>query len=327
MWFTSRISRALVNAAALSLIALCATAQAQTFPSKPIRFMLPQAPGGVADITARLVAQKMSESLGQQVIVDNRPSAGAIVAAEAAAKSLPDGYTLFLTGSGTAAAVSLMKSLPYNLLRDFAQVSTMGYFDLVLLTSMDAKYKSVADVIAYAKSNPGKLTVGSINIGSTQNLAAELFRAMAGVDAHTVPYKATPAMVTAVRSGELQVGFEILAPVYSQIKSGSIKALAMASAERFAGLPDVPTISESGIPGYVASSWNGVSVPSKTPRAVIDRLNKAIVAAVSSPDVAQKLQAVGITARASTPEDMRKLLTSDIEKWRNVVVSAHIEPQ
>lgn len=315
--------------AAAAVLSCAASAQnsAQNFPSKPIRFLLPQAPGGVADITARLVTQKMSDSLGQQIIIDNRPSAGAIVAAEAAAKSAPDGYTLFLTGSGTAASVSLMKSLPYDLLRDFAQVSTMGFFDLVLLTSNESKLTSVRDVIAYAKSNPGKLTIGSINIGSTQNLASLMFKSMAGIDAQVVPYKATPAMVTAVRGNELNTGIEIIAPVLTQIKAGAIRALAVTSAERVSALPNVPTIAESGVPGYQASSWNGVSVPAKTPRAIIDRLNKAFAAAINSPDVKQKLEELGITPRAMSPDDTRKLMVSYVEKWRKVIEAAHIEKQ
>lgn len=315
--------------AAAAVLSCAASAQnsAQNFPSKPIRFLLPQAPGGVADITARLVTQKMSESLGQQIIIDNRPSAGAIVAAEAAAKSAPDGYTLFLTGAGTAASVSLMKSLPYDLLRDFAQVSTMGFFDLVLLTSNDSKLNSVRDVIAYAKSNPGKLIIGSINIGSTQNLASLMFKSMAGIDAQVVPYKATPAMVTSVRGNEIHTGIEIIAPVLTQIKAGAIKALAVTSAERVKALPNVPTIAESGVPGYQASSWNGVSVPAKTPRAIIDRLNKAFAVAINSPDVKQKLEELGITPRAMSPDDTRKLMVSYVEKWRKVIEAAHIEKQ
>lgn len=315
--------------AAAAVLSCAASAQnsAQNFPSKPIRFLLPQAPGGVADITARLVTQKMSDSLGQQIIIDNRPSAGAIVAAEAAAKSAPDGYTLFLTGSGTAASVSLMKSLPYDLLRDFAQVSTMGFFDLVLLTSNESKLTSVREVIAYAKSNPGKLTIGSINIGSTQNLAALMFKSMAGIDAQIVPYKATPAMLTSVRGNEINTGVEIIAPVLTQIKAGAIRALAVTSAERVSALPNVPTIAESGVPGYQASSWNGVSVPAKTPRAIIDRLNKAFAAAINSPDVKQKLEELGITPRAMSPDDTRKLMVSYVEKWRKVIEAAHIEKQ
>jgi tripartite-type tricarboxylate transporter receptor subunit TctC len=300
---------------------------AQNFPVKPIRYLLPQAPGGVADITARLVAQKMSENLGQQVIIDNRPSAGAILAGQAVLSSPPDGYTMFLTGSGTAASVSLMKSLPYNLLRDFTQVATMGFFDLVFVTGPNSKLNTVADVIAFAKANPNKLSIGSINIGSTQNLAALMFKSMSGVNGEVVPYKATPAMVSSVISGDIAVGFEILAPVLTQIKSGQLKAIAMTSSERFAGLPNVPTIAESGVPGYQASSWNGASVPTKTPKAVIQRLNKAFAYGVNSPDVKQKLQDLGITPRALSPEDTRKLMITYVDKWHKVIEDAHIPKQ
>jgi len=312
--------------AAVFLLA-CGTALAQSYPTKPIRIVVPFGPGGVADITARVVSQKMGESLAQQLIVDNRPSAGGVIAAEAVAKSAPDGYTLFLVSNGTAVSASLFKSLPYDTLRDFAPISTMGFFDLVLLVGPDSKFASVRDLIAAAKANPNKLSIATINVGSTQNLAAELFRSMAGIDAQTIPYKATPEVITALRSGDVQAGFEILAPVMGQIKNGAVKAIGIASDRRFAGLPNVPTITESGLPGYQASSWNGLSAPAKTPRAVIDRLNKEVVAAVAAPEVKAKLLGLGVDARSSTPEELQKLLASEIAKWGAVIDKAKIAKQ
>ncbi len=302
-------------------------ALAQSYPAKPIRIVVPFGPGGVADITARVVSQKMSETLGQQMPVDNRPSAGGVVAAEAVAKSAPDGYTLFLVSNGTAVSASLFKSLPYDTLKDFAPISTMGFFDLVLLVGPESKLNSVKELIASAKANPKKFSIGTINVGSTQNLAGELFRSMAGLEAPTIPYKATPDVIAALRSGDVQAGFEILAPVMGQIKSGAVKALGIASEHRFDGLPGVPTIAESGLPGYQASSWNGLSAPAKTPRAVVDRLNREVVAAVAAPEVKSKLLGLGVEARSSTPEELEKLLASEITKWGQVIERAKIPRQ
>ena len=314
----------------LAAIALCTFGGgvlAQAYPAKPIRFLVPYAPGGVGDITARLVAQRMSENIGQQVVIENRPSAGLIVATEAAARAEPDGYTIVLTGNGTALSVSLFKSLPYDVVNDFVHVSTIGFFDLALLAAADSKFNSVADVLAFAKSNPGKLNIGTINIGSTQHLAAELFKSMAGIDVQTVPFKATSAVVTALRGNDVQLAFEILAPVMSQIKGNAVKALAVTSNRRFAGLPGTPTLAESGVPGYQASSWNGISITAKAPRAIVERLNKEIAAAVTSPDVRQKMQDLGVDARSSTPEQMRELMIADVGKWKTVIERAKIERQ
>jgi tripartite-type tricarboxylate transporter receptor subunit TctC len=312
--------------AALAMCLAATTASAQNFPSKPVRIIVPFGAGGIADITARVLAQKMSENMGQQVIVENRPSAGGIVAAEAVAKADPDGYTLLLVSNGTAVSANLFKSLPYDTVKDFAPVSTAGFFDLVLLANADAPFSNARDLVTYAKANPNKLNIGSINIGSTQNLAAELFKSMAAIDAQVVPFKGTPAVMLALKGGDIQVAVEILGPAMSQIKSGGFKALGVASTRRFAGLPNVPTIADS-VPGYQAASWNGISAPAKTPRAIIDRLNKEITAAVASPEVKQRLQDLGVEARASTPEALRDLLAAEITKWGGVIEKAKIEKQ
>jgi tripartite-type tricarboxylate transporter receptor subunit TctC len=320
-------SSLLKPALALALALTSGPAAAQAFPSKPIRYVLPFAPGGVADITARVVSQKISESIGQQVLVDNRPGAGGIVAAEAVAKAEPDGHTVFLVSNGTAVSAGLFKSLPFDPVRDFAPVSTLGYFDIVVLAAPDSKFTSVRDVIAFARANPNKLSVGTIGIGSTQNLSAELFRSMAGLDMVTVPYKGTPDVIGALRSGQVQVAFEILAPVMGQIRTGAVKTLAVANERRFAGLPNVPTVAEAGVPGYLAYSWNGMSAPARTPKPVIDRLNKEVAAAVAAPEIRQKLLQVGVEARASSPEELQKLLVTEIKKWSAVIERAKIPKQ
>jgi tripartite-type tricarboxylate transporter receptor subunit TctC len=312
---------------AAGLAAAAGTVAAQAYPAKPVRILVPFAAGGVADITARVLAQKMGDTIGQQVLVENRPSAGGILASEAVAKADPDGYTLLFITNGNAISATLFRSLPYDTVNDFAAVSTVGFFDLVVVVNSDSKIGSLKELIQFAKANPGRLNIGTINIGSTQNLAAELFKAMAGVDAQVVPFKATPAVVTALRSNDVHVAFEILAPVLAQIKGGAVKPLAITSSRRFAGLPEVPTVAEAGIPGYQASSWNGVAAPAKTPRAVIDKLNKEVNAAVAAPEVKQRLQDLGVDARAGTPEQLHELLVSEIAKWRGVIERAKIEKQ
>ena len=215
-----------VRAMFLALL-VCASglASAQNWPVRPIRFILPFAPGGVADITARIMSQKMSENIGQQIIIENRPGAGMIISANAALATEPDGHMMVIAGNGTAISTTLFKSLPFDVLRDFAQLSTLAYFDLVMVTKPDSRFKSAAEVVAFARANPGKVNIGSISVGSTQNLTAELFKSMAGIDAQIVPFKGSPEMLLALRSTNLDVGFEILPAVISQIKSNSVRLL------------------------------------------------------------------------------------------------------
>jgi tripartite-type tricarboxylate transporter receptor subunit TctC len=312
-----------------AVLLACASgcALAQTYPAQPVKMLVPYAAGGVGDITARVLAQRLSQALGQQVIIDNRPSAGQIVATEAAMKAEPDGYTLLWLNQGHAVSVSLFKSLPYDPVRDFAPISTVGFFGLALLVNSDSPYRSVKDFIAAAKASPGKLNVGTTSIGGTQFIAAELFKSMAGLEFQTVPFKATPAIITAVKGKDLDAMVEILAPVIPQIKSGSLKALGVTFDRRFAGLPEVPTLAEAGVPGYEASAWNGVAAPAKAPRAIIERLNREINAAVAAPEVRQRLLDLGVDPRASSPEAMRELLVSETAKWKAVVERAKIEKQ
>src|SRR6266446_3045353 len=313
----------------LAALLACASgcALAQNYPAQPVKMLVPYAAGGVGDITARVLAQRLSQQLGQQVIIDNRPSAGQIVATEAAMRAEPDGYTLLWLNQGHAVSVSLFKSLPYDPVRDFAPISTVGFFGLALLVTSDSPYRSLREFIAAAKASPGRFNVGTTSIGGTQFIAVELFKSMAGLEFQTVPFKATPAIITAVKGKDLDGMVEILAPVIPHIKSGSLRALGVTFDHRFAGLPDVPTIAEAGVPGYEASAWNGVAAPAKTPRAIIERLNKEIRAAVAVPEVSQRLQDLGVDARASSPEALRELLISETAKWKAVVERAKIEKQ
>jgi tripartite-type tricarboxylate transporter receptor subunit TctC len=323
-----RMNSLVLKSVAAVLLAVAATAAAaQGYPTHPLRLLVPFAPGGVADITARVVSQQMSTAMGQQVLVENRPSAGGIVASEAVAKADPDGYTLLFLTNGNAVSVSLFKSLPYDTLGDFAPVSTVGFFDLVLVVDSASNVGSVRELVAYSKANPDKLNIGTINPGSTQNLAAEMFKSMSGIDAQVVPFKATPAVITALKGNDVQAAFEILAPVMALIKGGALRALAVTSDKRYPGLPGVPTVAESGVPGYQASSWNAVAAPARTPKPVIERLNREVNAAVASPGVRKRLSELGVEARAGTPEALRDLLVAEIAKWKGVIERAGIEKQ
>jgi tripartite-type tricarboxylate transporter receptor subunit TctC len=311
----------------LVLLVSSAGALAQNYPNQPIKILLPYGAGGVADISARVIAQKLSESLRQQVIIDNRPSAGQIVASEAVKNAAPDGYTLLWFNQGHAVSVSLFNALPYDPAKDFLPISTVGFFGMALLVDSKSPYRSVKDLVAAAKANPGKLNVGTTNPGGTQYIAAELFKSMAGVDFQTIPFKTTPLIITSVKTGDLQAMVEILAPTMPHIKSGSLRALAVTFDHRFAELPDVPTLAEAGVPGYEASAWNGVAAPLKTSSAIIDRLNREINAAVAAPEVRQRLLGLGVDPRGSTPQELHDLLVSETAKWKKVVEAAHIPKQ
>lgn len=312
---------------ALSAAWLAVPALAQSFPSKPLRIVVPFAAGGAGDLTARIVAAELAVSLGQPVTVENRPGAGGVVAAETVARAEPDGHTMFLMSNGTAVTASLFKSLPYDTLQDLAPVSTLGTFDLAVLVPADSPFKTLGELVAFAKANPNKLNVGSINIGSTQNLAAELFKSSADIDVQIVPFNGTPALVGALRGKQVDVGVEILGPALAQIRAGAFRALAVTGKKRSIALPDVPTAVEQGIKDFQASSWNALAVTGKTPRPVIERLNKDIVAALAKPEVRKKLADLNIDADPSTPDEAAQLLAADIRRWAAVIQRANIPKQ
>lgn len=297
------------------------------FPSKNLRLVVPFAAGGVGDLTARIVAGRLAQGLGQSVVVENRPGAGGVVAAETVARAEPDGHTLFLMSNGTAVTAGLFKSLPFDTVKDFAPVSTLGFFDIAVVAHPEAPFKSLPELLAYAKANPGKLNIGSINIGSTQHLAAELFKSSAGIDAQIVPFNGTPNLIGALRGRQVDAGVEILAPVLAQIRGGALKALAVAGEKRSPVLPEVPTAVESGVAGFVASSWNAIAAPAKTPRPVVERLQREIAAAVADAEVQKKLRELNIDPRSSTPEQASALLANDIRRWSGVIERAGIPKQ
>jgi tripartite-type tricarboxylate transporter receptor subunit TctC len=303
-----------------------ASAQAR-YPARPVTIVVPFSPGGIADLTARAVAQAMAGTLNQAFVVDNKPSAGGIVATASVTNAAPDGYTLLLSSNANAVSASLFKKLPFDVTRDLASISTLGFFDLVLCVNAGTRFMALRDLLAYAKAQPGKLIIGTISIGSTQHLAAELFKTRAGIDALVVPYKGSPAVLGALRSGEIDLAFEILGPTLGQISAGAARALAVTSAQRNPALPGAPTVQEAGVSGYDVASWNALSAPAGTPADVIAVLQRAAAEAIASAAVQQRLQALGVRAQAGTPAQLDALLAAEIQRWRDVIRAAKIEPQ
>ena len=318
-----RIAKFLVSI--LLPLLLATTLLAQPYPSKPVRLLVPFGPGGVGDITSRAVMQKMSESIGQQIIIDNRPSAGGIVATETVAKSEPDGYTLYLMNNTNAVSAAMFKKLPYDTVKDFETVSTIGGFSIVVLVSPDSPAKTIKELISLAKASSGKFNIGSINIGTTQHLSAELFKSIGGLDITSVPFNNTAGVLTALRGGSVQVAMEFLPPVLGQIRANTLRAVAVSSMTRSPMLPNVPTLHESGLADYEVNSWNGIAVAAKTPKAIVARLNKEIHAAVNSPLIAQRFQELGVSQNLSTPEGMRKLMVEEIAKWNALIDKTKIQ--
>lgn len=319
--------RSLLAGAAFAVLALPGLVTAQAYPSKSLRIVVPFGAGGAGDLTARIVAAELAQSLGQPVTIENRPGAGGVVAASTVARAEPDGHTLFLMSNGTAVSASLYKNLPYDTLKDLAPVSTLGTFDLAVLVPSDSPFRTLGELVAFAKTNPNRLNIGSINIGSTQNLAAELFKSTAGIDAQIVPFNGTPALVGALRGKQVDVGIEILGPALAQIRGGAFRALAVTGKRRSSALPEVPTAIEAGLPGFLASSWNALAVPGTTPAVVIERLNREIVAALAKPEVRRKLAELNIDPDASSPAEAAQLLVSDIRRWGEVIDKAGIPKQ
>jgi tripartite-type tricarboxylate transporter receptor subunit TctC len=309
----------------LLALAMSAPAGAQSsYPSRPIQLIVPYGAGGVADVGMRILAEKLSGRLKQNVVVENRPGAGGIVAAKAAATSAPDGYTVLMTGNNNAISVALFKTLPYNILTDFASTSTVSFFDLLVVTKSGSPLKSMQDVIKAAKASPGKLNIGTINPGSTQNLAAELFRNVAGIKLTIVPFRTSADMHTALLRGDIDLMFEFFAAAHGLIDDKRIVAIASTGPKRSAYLPEVPTAIESGIKDFEVESWNGISVPKGTPNAPVATLTKAINDVLPLPDVQDKAKKLGMAMRGSTPEQMTARMKADIAKWSSVMEKAGI---
>ena len=297
------------------------------YPNRPVRIIVPYGPGGVADTTTRILALKLSEKLGQQFVIDNRPGAGGIIASKAGASALPDGYTLTLTGNGTAISKSLFKSLPYDVLKDFTPVSVMAWLDLLITTKASGPLKTINDIVAAVRANPGKLNFGTIAPGSTQHLSAELFKLTTGAQVTSVTFRTTPDLVTAIIRGDIDVGFDYLAGFRTAIDAGQLMTVASTGEKRSPSTPDVPTVKESGLPDYVVTSWNAVSGPAAMPDSIVRLLNREINAALALPDVQAKALQFGLDARGTTPEEMQARMVADIAKWAAVIEKAGLERQ
>jgi putative tricarboxylic transport membrane protein len=313
-------------AAALSILAVLPPPahSDSSYPTRPVTLIVPYAAGGVADVGMRIICDRLSDRLGQQFVVENRPGAGGVVAAQAGASAAPDGYTMLMTGNNTAIAEALFKSLPYNALTDFHSVSTAAFFDLLIVTRAGSPLKSVQDIIDAARKNPGKLNIGTITPGSTQNLAADLFVSTAGINAAIVPFRGSPDMASAVLRGDVDVAFEFYAAINGLLIEKKIVALASTGPQRTAYLPEVPTAIESGLKGFEVQSWNGLSVPAATPASVVTTLNAAMKDIIPTPLVQERARQMGMAMRWSTPEDMTARLKGDIAKWGAVIEKAGI---
>jgi tripartite-type tricarboxylate transporter receptor subunit TctC len=309
---------------ALALTLPMAPAQAETYPSKPVRAIVPYGPGGIADVTMRMVAQNLSQRFGQQFIIENRPGAGGVVGMQGGRDAAPDGYTLVMLGGGLTIAKALFKTLPYDIEKDFIPVSTTASYGLVITTRVGSPYKNIKDVIAAAKAKPGSLNFGTINAGSAQNLSAELFRTMAGLDVAIVPYKTTPDLTTAVLRGDVDVAFEYYVGFQSSITNDQMVVLATTGPERAGNLPNVPTVIESGVPGYDVTSWNGLALPAGTPADIVATLNHAVDEALKTPEIQKFSNAAGMDARSMSSDDLRKRIQSDVAKWTLVIEKAGI---
>jgi tripartite-type tricarboxylate transporter receptor subunit TctC len=301
-------------------------ALAQTYPTAPVRIIVGFGAGGLADVTIRLVGEQLSRRIRQQVVVDNRPGAGGSVAARAAASAEPDGHTLIVLSTGNAINKSLFRSLPYDPVTDFAPISAMVSFDLVLLTAASSPIRTMQDVLA-AGRRPGGLAMATISPGSTQNLAAEWLRVAAGLEATVVPYRTTPEVLTAVQRGDAQIAFESFAAARGMLEGGQLRAVASTGERRSTLLPDVPTVKESGLPDYAVLGWNALFAPARTPRPVIEMLNRHIGEILSDPEIRNRLLALGVEPLANSSEAMGKLLRDDVTLWANIIERAGVERQ
>ena len=315
----NRIHRLLRFAATLALGAIALPAASQAWPDKPIRFVVSAPAGSSLDALARVIGDRLKDRLGQPVIVENKPAAGGTVATGEVAKSAPDGYTMLLGFNGPLAFGPLLSKLPYDVARDLSPVIITSSQPNVLAVFAGLPVRSVQEFVAWAKANPGKFSYASVGNGSSSHLNMELLKSIAGFDAVHVPFNGSPPAVTATIQGETQAMFAVMQPLQAQVQAGKLRALAVTTAKRFPLLPDLPTIAESGYPGFEALAWNGVMVPAATPKPVIARLNAEMNAILKQPDVADKMHASGFDLIGGTPEDFGNLIRRETDTWSPVI--------
>jgi tripartite-type tricarboxylate transporter receptor subunit TctC len=304
---------------AVLLAAFSLVAAADDYPSRPVRIVVPFAAGGPADVYARFLAQRLQEAMGQPFVIENRPGGGSVVGTEIVAKSAPDGYTLLLMSNTHTVNESLMPNKPFALMRDFTPVAPINYSDLVLVVNPAVPVKTLKDLIALAKSEPGKLNYASSGPGTPYHMAGELFKSMAGLDIVHVPYKESSGARTGVLGGQVEMMFDAVTVMNEHVKAGKVHALATSGKVRSSVMPDVPTLSEAGVPGYEAVIWLGLIAPKNTPPAIVNRLNAEITKIVLRPDTRAEWAKQGATAMTMTPDAFGKFLAGDIVKWERIV--------
>ncbi|HTF13475.1 MAG TPA: tripartite tricarboxylate transporter substrate binding protein [Burkholderiales bacterium] len=308
----------------LSAALLTASAGAQDYPSKPIRLLIGFPPGGNVDVVGRIVAQKMGQGFGQQVLPENRTGAGSIIANEHVAKSAADGYTLLVVSGAFVTQAATMKKLPYDPVRDFSWISTVVTYPLVFSVRSDSRFRTLDEFIGYVKSNPGKVNYPSPGMGTLYHLAGEMFVSMAGIDMQHVPFRGGSEPLTEVLSGRMELLIDALTNSYPHIQGGKFRPLAVSSLARSVSLPNVPTVAQS-VPGYEASSFLGIAGPQGLPGAIVERVNREVRRVVALPEIAQRFAEWGGTPTSSSPDEMGRLVRTEIEKWKRVVETRKIE--
>jgi tripartite-type tricarboxylate transporter receptor subunit TctC len=305
--------------AVLLLLSVPAGADAQAWPTRPIHVIVGAGPGGGTDIITRIIAAPLGDLLGQPVVVENKQGAGNIIAAETVLKAPRDGYTAYMMNNAHGVSAAMYKHLPFDSVKDFAFVSLTGTAGLVLVVRPDFPAKNVAELIALAKREPGKLNFASVGIGTTQHFSGELFRQLAGIDVRHIPYRGTPAVLTGLLASQVDYTFELVQPVLGQVRSGGLRALAVTSPTRYPALPDLPTVAESGLPGYDTSLWFGILAPAGTPKPLLDKLSASINQTLKDPAVLKELHNEGLDAAGGTPEEFASYIKSETARWAKVI--------
>lgn len=320
---TTRFSRR-AFVAGLGLAPMAARSQGR-YPERPVRVVVPFGPGGLADVTIRVVGERLSQRLGQQVVVVNQPGGAGAIAARAVTSSPADGYTLALLTNGTAVSAATARALGFDPLADFQPISTLGFFEFVVATSSAHPHRSLTELLQFGRANPGKLNIATIQPGSTQHLSAVMLRALAGIEAVIVPFRTTPDAITALIRRDADVVIDGFSATGAMIRDGQLRALATTGARRSASLPETPTVIEAGIAGFDVTSWNALFAPAAAPRDIVERLNAEVRAVLADPAVVARLADLGIEARASAPAELGQRLRDDIARWTRVVEQAGLE--